>query len=345
MSITTTIARLTTLRAFGAVGVVAALALTGCAATDGDAATASDSTSDASAAGPADGQWPRTVTVNEQSIELAAEPVRIVALSTETGDLGLELVGPERFAAVASGSVTEGTGNQLEQALLVETAMPPGTDPDPEMILSLEPDLVLMTGRHSGEQDVASILEESGVPTVAFTSSDFATPTDVIDTVTELGALLGAEAAADEITSGIQAQVDEVAASLEGVSDSPRVLVMLARGGRPMLMAGGSTTTSLVEFAGGTSIASEQGWTSAISADPEAILAVNPDVILVQDFRDQGLEPFSELLDNPALQSVTAIAGGEVHLVDAETTSGTAGSRIGEGLGAIASLLHPEVFA
>ena len=80
-------------------------------------------------------------------------------------------------------------------------------------------------------------------------------------------------------------------------------------------------------------------------ADPEAIIAADPDVIVVQDFRDAGLEPFAELLENPALADVRAVADDEVHLVDAETTSGTAGSRISEGLKEIAELLHPDVFA
>lgn len=322
------VARATALLAAGA------LALTGCAG-------ASTEASDASSGADVGGEWPRTVSVNGEEVELMAAPERIVALSTETGDLGLELIGPERFAAVANGSVSAGTGNQLESAEQVPTAMPPGTDPDPEMILSLEPDLVLMTGRHSGENDVAGMLAESGVPTVSFGSGDFSTPDDVIATLGELGELLGAEDAAEQISSSIEGQVAEATALVAGASDAPRTLVLFARGGQPMLMGAGSSTTSLVELAGGTSIASEQQWNQSIAADPEAVVAAAPEVILVQDFQGKGLEPFAELLESPALAAVPAVANGRVYEVDATTTSGTAGSRIGEGLSTIAELLHP----
>ena len=317
--------------------IVAALGLAGCATTAApDADEAPGSTTET-------GTWPRTVTVNGSEVTLAAQPVRIVALSTETGDLGLELVGPERFAAVANGSVTPGTGNRLEEASKVATALPAGTKPDPETILALQPDLVLMTGRHAGEQDVAAVLESSGVPTVAFESSDFATPNGVVESITELGALLGAENAASTITTALRGQIEQVTSVVAGASTSPRVAVLFARGGKAMLMGKGSATTELVTLAGGTSVAGELGWMQAVAADPETIIAAKPDVILVQDFRDQGLAPFATLLENPALAGVPAVADGKVKLVDAETTSGTSGSRIGEGLRAIASVLHPDL--
>lgn len=285
--------------------------------------------------------WPRTVSVGGAELTLDAPPARIVATSTEVGDLALELVGHERVAAVSAGSATEGTGNQLDAARRVATVLPAGNDPDPEKLLSLEPDLVLLVGRHAGEHDVAALLAGSGVPTVAFEPTDFATPDDVIGTVTELGRALGADGQATAITDRIRAQVDEARDRASRAADAPRTVVLMARGGRPMLMGAHSATTRLVELAGGTSVAAESGWTQAISADPEAIVAAAPEVILVQDFRDQGLAPFQELLDNPALAQVPAVASGRVHLVDAETTSGTAGSRIGEGLLAIVDVLHP----
>ena len=97
--------------------------------------------------------WPRTVSVGGAELTLDAPPARIVATSTEVGDLALELVGHERVAAVSAGSATEGTGNQLDAARRVATVLPAGNDPDTEKLLSLEPDLVLLVGRHAGEHD------------------------------------------------------------------------------------------------------------------------------------------------------------------------------------------------
>ena len=341
---------ITTRTRLTAAALAAVLALSACAGESAPEAApepAAASGAPASAAPAPDASasraedWPRTVSVGGAELTLDAPPARIVATSTEVGDLALELVGHERVAAVSAGSATEGTGNQLDAARRVATVLPAGNDPDPEKLLSLEPDLVLLVGRHAGEHDVAALLAGSGVPTVAFEPTDFATPDDVIGTVTELGRALGADGQATAITDRIRAQVDEARDRASRAADAPRTVVLMARGGRPMLMGAHSATTRLVELAGGTSVAAESGWTQAISADPEAIVAAAPEVILVQDFRDQGLAPFQELLDNPALAQVPAVASGRVHLVDAETTSGTAGSRIGEGLLAIVDVLHP----
>ena len=51
-------------------------------------------------------------------------------------------------------------------------------NPDPEQILSLDPDLVLLTGRHDDEASLIDSLEGVGVPIAAFESTDFGDPGD-----------------------------------------------------------------------------------------------------------------------------------------------------------------------
>lgn len=94
----------TSLLSFGAL-----TAVTACSSADGN---------DPSAA--SDGSWPRTVTLGNSEISLDAAPQRIVAVSTETGDLALELVGPERMAGVVEGAQDPSSANQSELAQQVE---------------------------------------------------------------------------------------------------------------------------------------------------------------------------------------------------------------------------------
>lgn len=68
-------------------------------------------------------------------------------------------------------------------------------------------------------------------------------------------------------------------------------------------------------------------------------MQLNPDVILIQDFHGQGKAPFQELLDNPALADVAAVKNDRVQLIDAKTTSGTAGMHMPDGLREIADAL------
>ncbi|OFT49242.1 hypothetical protein HMPREF3159_12715 [Brachybacterium sp. HMSC06H03] len=323
-------------------GTLAALAACASADSDDRAATSAAGASDAGGT-EAEGTWPRTVTIGGAEVRLESAPQRIVAVSTETGDLALELVGPERVVGVVEGAQDPSSANQSDLAQQVEHTVVGAPSPDPEQVLALAPDLVLLTQRHGDEESVGESLTASGVPCAAFVSSDFDSPQSVIDVITGLGELLGAEDAAARVTAAVQQQVDEVTTAVEAAQDAPRTLGLFARGPSTMMFADSSSTSTLIELAGGTSIATEAGWRSAPAADPEVLIDAAPEVILVQDFHGAGMGPFASLLESPALAEVPAVAEGRVHLVDALTTSGTAGSRLGEGLRQIAAALHPDL--
>lgn len=308
------------------------------------AASSEGASSEQDPAGGTTTGWPRTVELHEVPVQIAAAPQRVVALSTETGDLALRLAGHERVAAVSSGSVTEGAGNQLEEAGQVGTVLPPGTTPDPEQILALQPDLVLITSRHDGEESAADILADSGVPALVFTSADFGTPDAVAASLRTLGTALGAEEEAEAAAEDFEAQVAEVAGVVAGATEDPRVLALMARGDQVMMTGLGSTLTTLTQLAGGAAVAEEQGWNGTVPADPELILATAPEVILVEDFRGDGLAPFTDLLASPALSGVPAIAEDQVHLVPSSQVSGSSGLHLADGLRTVATLLHPDLF-
>ncbi|QPZ37337.1 ABC transporter substrate-binding protein [Paramicrobacterium chengjingii] len=316
-------------RAGVALLALAALALSACSAPT-EAAPEPSSATDA---------WPRTVTLDDRTVTIDETPQRVVALSTETGDIALELIGHERVAAVSHGSITDGAGNQIAEAELVETALPAGTNPDPEQILALDPDLVLMTSRHEGEQDAANVLSKAGVPALIFDSSDFESIDAVMAAVKTIGSALGAESTASDIVSSLTKRQEHV---LDAIADDPidsTVLLLMSRGGRQFVQSASSTMSTLVEQAGGTVIGASDG---AVPAGPESIVAANPDVIIVEDFQGAGLSPFSELLESGALADVPAIADDATVTVSASIASGTSGTRTVEGLEAIASILHPD---
>lgn len=332
-----------TRRGFAAASLTALAALTACSSTaDGGTDAASDA-GGASDAGST-GAWPRTVAVGSRQVTLDAAPQRIVAVSTETGDLALQLVGAARVVGLPEGSTDPSSGNQVELARQVPDVVAGAPSPDPEQILSLEPDLVLITDRHDQEKSVAESLATSGVPCAQFTPSDFASPDAVAATITTMGGLLGAEEAAAGVVETLRAQVDEVESTVRDAPDAPRTLGLFARGGRLMMVESHSSTSTLVQLAGGTSIATEKGWDASPAADPEVLIDAAPDVILVQDFHGAGLTPFASLLESPALAQVPAVAQQRIELIDAMTTSGTAGPRLGEGLRQIAGILHPDLF-
>ncbi|MDO5030830.1 MAG: ABC transporter substrate-binding protein [Corynebacterium sp.] len=283
-------------------------------------------------------QWPRTVTLANHDVVVPSEPKRIVALSTEVADLALELVGPEHVVAVTKNALDESSGNQVELARKVPNSIANSTKPDPEQLLSFEPDMILMTSRHDQEQSAGKLLGDSGVPTAAFASSDFASPKALAKSITSLGKLLGAEDKAAEMVAKIESETEKIQSGID-TTIKPKTLVLFARGGQKMIMGMQSATTNLVELAGGEPMSPKGKRPGAVPADPETIVKLNPDVILIQDFHGQGMTPFKELLDNPALANVAAVKSDRVQLIDAKTTSGTAGMRMPEGLREIADVL------
>ncbi|WP_029150430.1 ABC transporter substrate-binding protein [Microbacterium indicum] len=283
-------------------------------------------------------EWPRTVDVEGASVEISEAPQRVVALSTETGDVALQLGGPDRLVAVSTGSVTEGAGNRIDLAEQVGTVLETSTSPDPEQILALEPDLVLMTARHDGEQDAASLLEGTGVPTIAFDSAEFQTLDGIADAVTVLGDALGEEDAAARVLADFDERRAAVEQAAPSGGDGPSVLLLMARGGQQMIQPQTTLMSHLVEQAGGRVVGAGPG---AVPADPEQIVAAAPDVILVEDFRGAGLAPFDGLLRSAALAGVPAVADGDVHLVSGATASDTAATAAIDGLEEISGILNP----
>lgn len=328
----------------------AALVLAGCSGDTGDSgaesspgpATSSTTTTDA-ADDATVGQWPRTVTVEETGIEIESAPQRIVALSTETTDLIIELGGADGLVGVSSGSQTEGTGNNVEEASRVEATFRADGGIDPEQIIALDPDLVVLTQRQDNDETLIEVLNGAGITVVPFSPRSFASPEAVADSVTTLGQILGEEEAANEITAGITERTAAVDEALADVDDKPRTLALMARGPQQMIMGQGTATMMLVERAGGTSIPGEEGWQQSVPVDAEVLVSLSPEVILVQDFMGSGMGGFEELLANPALADIPAIANDRVYLIEAQTTSGTSGSHLTTGLEEIAALLHPEI--
>lgn len=175
----------------------------------------------------ATGTWPRTITIGDSKGTIEEAPSSIVAVSSESAEIALILAGTERVVAVPSSSQAPHS-NITDLATQVDQTLPPGTDPDPELILSMEPDLVLNTARHGGEETAGQRLEQAGVPVVNIDPSAFSTPEAVADTVTLVGEALGEEEKAAEVTTVFLAEISQLDQTREETDQ--RFLALMARG-------------------------------------------------------------------------------------------------------------------
>ncbi len=178
-----------------------------------------------------------------------------------------------------------------------------------EAILALRP-TVLITDGTIGPIDVVLQLRDAGIPVV------FVTTTPSLDGVGELArqvsAALGVAAAGEQLAtslvSGITAKVDEIAAI---VPPGPplRMLFLYLRGasGIYYLFGEESGADVLISSLGGVDVAAELGLVGQRPMTDEALVAANPDLILVMTDGLASVGGVDGLLEsNPAVALTTA---------------------------------------
>lgn len=156
---------------------------------------------------------------------------------------------------------------------------------DAESILVQRPTLIVTDGS-IGPRDVLTQLREAGVD-VVFVDNDpsFAGAAQLArDVAAALGVAPTGELLAARITADVEAksaEIAEIAPTAEG--DRVRMIFLYLRGGSGVYYLFGeeSGTDDLIRGLGGVDVAGEIGWTGLQPMTDEAIIAANPDLILV----------------------------------------------------------------
>ena len=253
---------------------------------------------------------PTTAVVGEASIEpidpLPAELPTTVLSHDRGGDVEVEVTDNSRVLALSlSGSLAEMVYSYGMADHLVGRDIStnfPGTEDlpivtkgghsiDAEGIMSLDPTLIVSDGT-VGPVDVLLQLRELGVPVVMVDRAVDAETT--YETSRQVAAALGVPEAAEIVNAEIAEEIAiteaEVAALLpDDPAKLPRVAFLYIRGtaGIYYLFGEGSGVDSMIESVGAIDVAEEIGWKGEKPMTDEALVALDPDVILVMS---KGLE-------------------------------------------------------
>lgn len=186
-----------------------------------------------------------------------------------------------------------------------------------EAILALRPDVVITDGT-IGPIDVVLQLRDAGIA-VVFVDTD-----PSIDGVGELArqvsAALGAPAAGEELAgqlvSGIEAKVAEIA-EIVPAGEPLRMLFLYLRGssGIYYLFGAESGADVLITSLGGVDVAAELGFSGSRPMTDEAMVAANPDLILVMTDGLASVDGVDGLLASKPAIALTA-AGQHRRFVD-----------------------------
>lgn len=218
-----------------------------------------------------------------------------------------------------------------------------GTNKEPnlELIIALEPDLVIATLDLNQQLSACEALEEAGIPCAVFqvdSWQDYARMMDVFTTLTGRRDLYAAQIPA------MQADIETTIARAQG-HDAPRVLLLRAFSTGVRAKGADNLAGVMLADLGCINIA-ENDDSIMEELSLEAIIAADPDFIFISVMggdEDAALAAVDAALgSNPAWQALSAVQSGRVYVLPRELFHYKPNSRWVESYAYLADLLFGE---
>ncbi|MGE4589916.1 MAG: ABC transporter substrate-binding protein [Acidaminococcaceae bacterium] len=272
-------------------------------------------------------------------VNFLEKPKRIISLSSSVDEILLDMLPPERIAALTNLADDPGICSTTEKAKAVKQRV---QSKNVEAILSLNPDLVLMPD-WLGPEKVQG-LRDVGIKVYVYKTP--VTLTDIQKSIIEIATVVDAREQGDKLVLAMQKKLDNVQQKLKDLpSDKKQVVVPLslmgAFGGK------GTTFDDICNYANVTNGISAAGIDKNAVIAKEKIVEINPDAFILPtwDFGKSGdAENFiNETMSDPAFETVKAIRNKrliQIHDAYLYSISHYAANAVDE----IARAVYPEYF-
>lgn len=273
--------------------------------------------------------------VNEQTIvdeigrqvKIPKSPQRIISLAPSITEMLFALELGDKVVGVTSYC------NYPQAA----TKIPKVSDtlhPNLEMIISLKPDLVLVTTASQLEQFTAK-MSELGIAVFVIKSDSVK---GVLGSIKLLGQITNKEQVAKDLIDSLNARLEKVKQQHLNQPAKPKVFFIV--GTEPLITVGRKAfVTDLINLAGGQSI-SEDVETEWPAYSIETAISRAPEIILSPGSHSTENEP-SKLTLPKGLEVTPAARLGKIYKIDGDLLL-RPGPRIIDGLEQITKLLYPE---
>ncbi len=308
--------------------VLTALALTlglsACGSAEKKEATeaVTETTSDAAT----DGETVYPISVTDSygnTVTIEEEPEKLISVAPNLTELIYKLGAEEKL--VGRSDYCDYPSEVLDVESVGNIQMP-----DIEKIISLEPDVVIVSTHFESEN--AEKLEEAGIPVVAL--YDETDVEGVYAMIKTLGKVINRNAEASACVEEMQNTIAEVQEKVSGL-EAPTVYYVIGYGEYGDFTAGGDTFTGkMLEMAGGDNIAKDiSGWSITL----EELVEADPSIIIINEFMK------SDFMSLPNYSDLTAVKEGNVYVLDTNMLD-RQGYRNAEGILELAKIFHPEAF-
>ena len=258
-----------------------------------------------------------------ESVTIEKPVERIIALSDPHADAIRMLEAENRVVGVSSGLAAEKILLPVMSELPVVGS---SSKPDPEAILTLNPDIVIT-------YKTWNVGLEEKIPTVTVVRLDISKSATIMEDLEKLGYILDNRERAEEFIDWYEGYTDDIRARTEEISDEekPRVYLGLYPNiWKDKTMGKGSSGDMQCKIAGGINIA---GDLTGYNVDPEWIVEQNPDVaVLIVTSKapsgygvddTAGVETvLEEFMNRPEFQNIGAVRNGRVHVIASDIRCG-----------------------
>jgi iron complex transport system substrate-binding protein len=264
------------------------------------------------------------------TVAIESEPRRIVSLAPSNTEIVCALDACDRLVGI-----TDFDDYPPEVADVPDVVI--AAQVDVEAVVDAAPDLVLAAGNELTPSSVIDQLRDLGLTVMTLYPE---TLDEVYTDIELVGGALGAESAAAELVSDMEARATAVEDAVEG-AERPRTFYEVGVFENAIYTAGeGSFLASLIDLAGGEPITGDATGTIAL----ESLVAADPQLILLGDATyDQTITPES-VAARPGWGELAAVREGRVIVFTDDLVVTRPGPRIVDGLEALARVIHPEAF-
>ncbi len=205
--------------------------------------------------------------------------------------------------------------------------------PDEEKIVSLKPDLVLVSDLTSLQ--IVSSLEDKGLNVVCF---DPQTVYGIIENIRVIGFIMGKADTAELIAEKLEQRIEAITTMTESCLLKPTVYLEYY----PYWTFGpGSFGNDLIVMAGGRNIAEDTA-TEYPNISTEYLVGKNPEIIIFT-VGQYTTTTVNDIRERPGFDTINAVIHNRIYTIDDDILS-RPGPRIVDALEQLASIIHPELF-
>lgn len=276
----------------------------------------------------------------DREVTFTARPERVAILTGSFADVWCLAGGKDTIVAAADDTWTQfdlGLPDTVERLGAIK-------EPNLEVLLAVEPDLVIASAKTEAAVALLPTLEAAGIPVLYY---DISNVQDYLDMLSTCTALTGQRENYDQYGLAVMEQIEQARDRARAHTGEPETVLYVRATGSTCKVKNsqGTVLGEMLADLGTVNIAdSADALLEELSM--EVILASDPDKIFIvmqgsdQEKVQNTLE--QSLISNPAWQQLTAVQDGEVYYMDQALYNVKPNARWGEAYEGLADILYGE---